>query len=114
LSNIEEISFILLLYGLIAALFRSGHLQPFKQEIKTLVTKGDGMTRTCYWRTRMHLAKEAVDEQRIIIRHCKTKLMTVDGFTKPLEGFNFQQFMQYIMPPINLTQDNWWALYDEQ
>jgi hypothetical protein len=79
----------------------------------TLVTKGGGVTRTRHLRTRMHLAKEALDEQRIIIRQCNTKLLIADGFTKPLEGFDFQQFIKYIMP-INPTQDNRWALYEKQ
>jgi hypothetical protein len=39
----------------------------------------------------MHLAKEAVDEDRLIIKHCKANLMIADGFTKPLKGSEFQQ-----------------------
>jgi hypothetical protein len=41
----------------------------------------------------MHLVKEAVDEQRLDIRHCNTKNMIADGFTKPLEGVDFKQFI---------------------
>jgi hypothetical protein len=37
----------------------------------------------------MHLVKEAVDLNHLVIRHCNTKSMTADGFTKPLEGIEF-------------------------
>jgi hypothetical protein len=42
----------------------------------------------------MHLAKEAVDLQRLIIKHCRAELMIADGLTKPLEGVEFQKFLQ--------------------
>jgi hypothetical protein len=41
----------------------------------------------------MHLVKEAVDDKRLDIRHCKTVNMIADGFTKPLEGGAFKQFI---------------------
>jgi hypothetical protein len=41
----------------------------------------------------MHLVKEAVDDKRLEIRHCKTDDMIADGFTKPLEGMAFKQFI---------------------
>jgi hypothetical protein len=59
--------------------------------VVTLVTQGSGVTRTRHLRNRMHLAKEAVDEDRLIIKHCKANLMIADGFTKPLKGSEFQQ-----------------------
>jgi hypothetical protein len=59
----------------------------------TLVTKGGGVTRTRHLRNRMHLVKEAVDEQRLDVHHCGTKEMTADGFSKPLEGSDFKQFI---------------------
>jgi hypothetical protein len=58
-----------------------------------LVTQGGGVTRTRHLRNRMHLVKEAVDEQRLNVRHCKTKEMIADGRTKPLEGAEFKQFI---------------------
>jgi hypothetical protein len=58
-----------------------------------LVTQGGGVTRTRHLRNRMHLVKEAVDEQRLNVRHCKTKEMIADGLTKPLEGAEFKQFI---------------------
>jgi hypothetical protein len=42
----------------------------------------------------MYLTKEAVDMQRLIIKHCRTNQMIADGFTKPLEGADFKQFLQ--------------------
>jgi hypothetical protein len=59
----------------------------------TLVMKGGGVTRTRHLRNKMHLVKEAVDEQQLDVRHCKTKEMIADGFTKPLEGVDFKQFI---------------------
>jgi hypothetical protein len=59
----------------------------------TLVTQGGGVTRTRHLRNRMHLVKEAVDDKRLDIRHCKTINMIADGFTKPLEGVAFKQFI---------------------
>ncbi len=59
----------------------------------TLVTQGGGVTRTRHLRNRMHLVKEAVDDKRLEICHCKTVDMIADGFTKPLEGVAFKQFI---------------------
>jgi hypothetical protein len=61
--------------------------------VVTLVTQGGGVTGTRHLRNRMHLVKEAVDERRLEIRHCRTNDMIADGFTKPLEGMTFQQFV---------------------
>ncbi len=57
--------------------------------IVSLVTKGGGITRTRHLRNRMHLAKEAVDLNHLVIRHCNATSMIADGFTKPLEGMEF-------------------------
>jgi hypothetical protein len=65
--------------------------------VVSLVTLGGGVTRTKHLRNRMHLAKEAVDLKRLIIKHCRAKLMIADGLTKPLEGIDFQQFVQNLM-----------------
>jgi hypothetical protein len=62
--------------------------------VVSLVTLGGGVTRTKHLRNRMHLAKEAVDLKHLIIRHCRAELMMADGLTKPLEGVEFQQFLQ--------------------
>ncbi len=59
----------------------------------TLVTQGGGVTRTRHLRNRMHLVKEAVNEQQLDIRHCKTHEMIADGFTKPIEGVSYKQFI---------------------
>jgi hypothetical protein len=60
----------------------------------TLVTQGGGVTRTRHLRNRMHLVKEAVDNEKINVRHCKTNDMIADGFTKPLEGVDFKHFIK--------------------
>jgi hypothetical protein len=65
--------------------------------VVSLVTLGGGVTRTKHLRNRMHLAKEAVDLKRLIIKHCRAELMIADGLTKPLEGIDFQQFVQNLM-----------------
>jgi hypothetical protein len=62
--------------------------------VVTLVTHGGGVTRTRHLRNRMHLAKEAVDMNRLIIKHCKAESMIADGFTKPLDGNDFTKFIR--------------------
>ncbi len=62
-----------------------------------LVTQGDGVTRTRHLCNRMHLVKEVVEMKRIIIKPCKANSMITDGFTKPLEGIEFQQFLQSLV-----------------
>jgi hypothetical protein len=58
-----------------------------------LVTQGGGVTRTQHLRNRMHLVKEAIDEWRLIVHHCKASEMIADGLPKPLEGAEFKQFI---------------------
>jgi len=65
--------------------------------VVSLVTLGGGVTRTKHLRNRMHLAKEVLDLKRLIIKHCRADLMIADGLIKPLEGFEFQQFIQSLM-----------------
>jgi hypothetical protein len=60
----------------------------------TLVTQGGGVTRTQHLRNRMHLVKEAVDEQNLDIQHCKTNEMIADGFTKPFKGAVFKHIIR--------------------
>jgi hypothetical protein len=59
----------------------------------TLVTQGGGVTRTRHLRNRMHLVKEAIDERRLIVYHCKASKMIADGLTKLLEGAEFKHFI---------------------
>jgi hypothetical protein len=61
-----------------------------------LVMQGGGVMRTRHLRNRMHLVKEAVDEKRLEIRHCKTDEIIADGFTKPLEGIAFKRFINVL------------------
>jgi hypothetical protein len=61
--------------------------------VVTLVTQGGGVTRTRYLRNGMHLAKKAVDLEHLIIKYCKSDSMITDGFSKPVEGAEFHQFI---------------------
>jgi hypothetical protein len=62
--------------------------------VVTLVTHGGGVTRTRHLKNHMHLAKEAVDMVRLVIKHCKAEMMIADGLTKPLDGSDFTKFIQ--------------------
>ncbi len=93
----DYISFIELFYEFITFLASDQMSVPIiyqdSTSVITLVTQGGGVTRTRHLCNRMHLVKEAVDDNRINIRHCKTKEMIADGFTKPLEGIDFKYFI---------------------
>lgn len=64
-----------------------------------LVTTGTGITRTKHLRARMNMAREAVEQKRVHILHCRAALMKADGLTKPLEGTDFNKFIQHILCP---------------
>jgi hypothetical protein len=55
------------------------------------------MTRTKHLRARMNAAREAVQEQRVQIVHCRAPLMKADGLTKPLEGKDFNAFTEHML-----------------
>ena len=62
-----------------------------------LVTTGGGITHTKHLRAHMNAAREAVQEQRVQIVHCRAALMKADGLTKPLEGKDFITFAQLML-----------------
>ncbi len=62
-----------------------------------LVTTGGGITHTKHLRARMNVAREAVQEQRVQIVHCRAALMKADGLKKPLEGKDFNTFTQHML-----------------
>ena len=62
-----------------------------------LVTTGGGVTRTKHLRARMNMAREAIEQQRIQIVHCRAALMKADGLTKPLEGTDFNTFVHHML-----------------
>jgi hypothetical protein len=62
-----------------------------------LVTTGGGVPRTKHLRARMNAAREAIQENRVQITHCRAALMKADGFTKPLEGNEFTTFANIML-----------------
>jgi translation elongation factor EF-4 len=50
--------------------------------VVSLVTKGVGSPRTKHLRTRMHLGKEMVDENSIVVKHMPAEEMQADGLSK--------------------------------
>ena len=56
------------------------------------VTTGGGIPRTKHLRARMNMAREAIQQERVRVVHCRAHLMKADGLTKPLEGTDFSIF----------------------
>jgi hypothetical protein len=50
--------------------------------VLTLITQGGGVTRTKHMRARIYLAKESIDEKRVLVTHCKAENMHTDGASK--------------------------------
>ncbi len=77
------------------------------------VTQGGGVTMTRHLRSHTHLAKETVGAHRLIIKHCKCKadLMIADGLTKPLDGAEFQNFIQSLMIYQQKTTGERWVIH---
>jgi hypothetical protein len=65
--------------------------------VVTLVTKGDGQTRTKHLKARMHFGKEMVDEGRIKVIYAKAKEMQADGFSKPYEPAKQELFSRLVL-----------------
>jgi hypothetical protein len=63
----------------------------------SMVTTGGGMTRTKHMRTRMFLVLESLKEKRVTIRYIHTSGMIADGLTKPIEGKDFDYFVNKVM-----------------
>jgi hypothetical protein len=62
-----------------------------------LVTTGGGITRTKHLRARMNMAREAIEQDRVQVVHCRVALMKADGLTKPLEGTDFTIFANHML-----------------
>ncbi len=62
-----------------------------------LVTTGGGITRTKHLRARMNMAREAIEQDRVQVVHCRAALMKADGLTKPLEGTDFTIFANHML-----------------
>jgi hypothetical protein len=61
------------------------------------VTTGGGITCTKHLRARMNMAREAIEQERVRVVHCRAALMKADGFTKPLEGTDFTIFANHML-----------------
>ncbi len=62
-----------------------------------LVTTGGRIPRTKHLRARMNAAREAIQQDRIQVVHCRAALMRADGLTKPLEGADFTIFTKHML-----------------
>ncbi len=62
-----------------------------------LITKGGGVVRTRHLRARMNLGQEAIQEKRVKVLYCPATRMRADGFSKPLEGMEFQKFFYFVL-----------------
>jgi len=62
-----------------------------------LVTTGGGIPRTKHLRARMNAAREAIQQDRIQVVHCRAAIMRADGLTKPLEGADFAIFAKHML-----------------
>jgi hypothetical protein len=63
----------------------------------SLVTIGGGVVRTKHLRARMGLVKEAIENNKLGIKHVLTSDMMADGLTKALEGNGFDLFMDDVL-----------------
>jgi hypothetical protein len=64
--------------------------------VVSLVTKGGGKTRRKHLRARMNLAKEMVDEGRVVVVHTNAPEMKADGLTKPYKEAKHKKFAKII------------------
>jgi hypothetical protein len=63
----------------------------------SLVTIGGGIVRTKHLRARMGLVREAIENNKLEIKHVLTSDMMADGLTKPLEGNGFDLFADDVL-----------------
>jgi hypothetical protein len=63
----------------------------------SMVTNGDGITRTKHIRTRMFLVLESLKEQRVTFWYIHTLGMIAYSLTKPIEGKDFIYFVSKVL-----------------
>jgi hypothetical protein len=63
----------------------------------SLVTVVGVVVRTKHLRDRIHLAKEAINEKRILVRYVQILEMIADRLTKTLEGEDFDFFTNNVL-----------------
>ena len=59
-----------------------------------VVTEGGGVVWTKNLCLRVELVKQALQDERIVIKYINTKQMLADGLTKALEGEDFSVFAE--------------------
>ena len=84
-----------------AFVMNSKYIKPLVYEdctaVISLVTEGGGVVRTKHLRVRMELVKQALQEERIMLRYVNTKQMLADGLTKALEGEDLLVFAEHML-----------------
>ena len=63
----------------------------------SMVMSGGGITHTKHMRSRMFLVLELLKEQRVTIRYIHTSGMVADGLTKPIDGKDFDYFVNKLL-----------------
>ena len=62
-----------------------------------LAKDGGGVARTKHLRVRIELTKQALQEQKFLLKYVNTKQMVADGLTKVLEGDAFIKFADKLL-----------------
>ena len=62
-----------------------------------MVTTGGGITRTKHMRTWMFLILESLKDNRVTIHYIHTPGMIADDLTKPIDGKDFDYFVNKVM-----------------
>ena len=82
----DNVHFAELFAEFMAFNMNSKYIKPLVYEdctaVISLVTEGGGLVRTKHLRVRMELVKQALQEERIVLRYVNTKQMLADGLTK--------------------------------
>jgi hypothetical protein len=61
------------------------------------ITKGGGITRTKHLWVRMHIAKELMELEEILVHYLNTKDMPADGAPKALEGKAQKDYETFVL-----------------
>jgi hypothetical protein len=62
-----------------------------------MILTGGGIVRTKHMRSRKYLVMESLPEQRVTIKYIHTSEMLADGLTKPIEGKDFDYFVNKLL-----------------
>ena len=96
----DNIHFAELFAEFLAFIMNRNYTRPLIYEdctaVISLVTEGGGVVRTKHLSVRMELAKQALQDERIVVKYINTKQMLADGLTKALEGEEFVVFAEQV------------------